>query len=130
MGFTKAVTQAIWLTKYLNEIGLPAQTPIEIHADNSRSIANTMNDKNHHRTKYIDVKHHFIKERIKVGEVVFKYIPSKENLVDMLTKPLAREATRKINKELGLQRNIKPGGVFDLGQPSSNIQGIMPKAGY
>ena len=47
MAFARATTQVIWLTKFLHEIGLNAQTPIVIQADNIGSIANTMNEKNH-----------------------------------------------------------------------------------
>ena len=49
-----------------------------------------MNNKSHYRTKYINVKHYFIKEYVKAEEVIFKYIPSKENLADILTKLLVQ----------------------------------------
>ena len=48
----------------------------------------------------------------------------------MLTKLLTQEAIKKINIELGLQRSIKPGRVLDLGQRSSNTQGMVPKTTY
>jgi len=36
-------------------------------------IANTINDKNHCRTKYIDIKYHFVKEHTKLEQVKFEY---------------------------------------------------------
>ena len=43
---------------------MPQQTPICIFGDNIGAIANTQNDKNHQRTKHIDVKYHFVKEKV------------------------------------------------------------------
>lgn len=47
MGFSRATTQALWISKYFNEIGLPIPKPIVIHVDNSDAIYHSLNDKNH-----------------------------------------------------------------------------------
>ena len=49
--------------------------------------------------------HHFVKECAEANEVNFKYIPSALNMVDFLTKPLLRDAIRKMIAalDLGLQ---------------------------
>ena len=39
----------------------------------------------------MDVKHHFVKEKVVMQSVEFNYIPSSENLADILMKPLAKE---------------------------------------
>jgi len=46
-GQGRPATQAIW--KLFSEIGLTTQTQISIHADNTGSIANTINGKRHRR---------------------------------------------------------------------------------
>jgi len=74
MAFSRVTIQALWLLKYFEEIGLPVIRPITIHADNNRAIAISTNDKNHCRTKHIDVWHHFVKECTEADEVNFKYI--------------------------------------------------------
>jgi len=55
MAFSKATTQALWLFKYFDEVGLSINKPLTIYVDNSGSIANSLNNKNHGRTKHIDV---------------------------------------------------------------------------
>jgi len=92
MAFTRATQQALWLTKFMEEIRMPQQTPICIFGDNTGAIANTQNNKNHRCTKHIDVKHHFVKEKVAMQSVEFNYVSSLENLADILTKPLAKEA--------------------------------------
>ena len=89
MEFSRATTQAIWLAKFFDEIGLPMTALIHIYADNMGSIANTVHGKNHRRMKHIDVKHHFIKEHVELGMVAFEYTPSNENLADLFIKPLS-----------------------------------------
>jgi len=107
MAFLQTMTQAIWISKYFDEVGLPTQKPIVIHADNSGAISNSINHKNYRRTKYIDMRHHFVKEHTKSGEIVFQYIPSTENIADILTKSLPYEATRKFTSYLLLgQHNV------------------------
>jgi len=47
MVFSRATTQALWLLKYFEEIGLSMTQPVTIHADNNGAIALSTNDKNH-----------------------------------------------------------------------------------
>ncbi|KAJ3552615.1 hypothetical protein NP233_g12840 [Leucocoprinus birnbaumii] len=102
MAFTRATQQALWLKKFFDELGLGTKLPIIINADNDSSISNSKYDKNHRRTKHIDVKHHFVKEKVKLGKVTFSYIPSAENVADLFTKPLPRDAVTRFVKKLGL----------------------------
>jgi len=102
IGFSQATTQAIWLAKFFDEIGLLMTAPIHIYADNMGSIANTVNRKNYRRMKHIDVKYHFTKEHVELGMVVFKYTPSNKNLADLFTKPLSWDTLQNIITNLGL----------------------------
>ncbi|KAF7761077.1 hypothetical protein Agabi119p4_10486 [Agaricus bisporus var. burnettii] len=111
MAFSRAVQQGIWITSFMDEIGLPQDTPVLIYADNNGAIANTQNYKNHRRTKHIDIRYHFVKERTANGDIVFEYIPSSDNLADILTKPLARDAVIRCCVGIGL-RDVEAGGVL------------------
>ena len=102
MAFSRATTQALWLLKYFEEVGLSVARPITIHADNNRAISISSNDKNHRRTKHIDVRHHFVKEHTEADDINFKYIPSSLNMADFLTKTLPRDTLRKTISVLDL----------------------------
>ena len=56
----------------------------------------------HKRAKHIDVRHHFVKEKVEKGEFTPVYIPSEDNIVDLLTKPLPKETMRNFVINLGL----------------------------
>jgi len=47
MAFSKATTQALWLSKYFDEVELPITRLLKVFTDNSRSIFNSLNNKNH-----------------------------------------------------------------------------------
>ena len=42
----------------------------------NRFISNSINNKNYWWTKYINVKHHFVEQKTKLGQVTFDYILS------------------------------------------------------
>jgi hypothetical protein len=102
MAFTRASQQALWLMKLMDEIALEQERPINIFADNNGAIANTQNNKNHRRTKHICVKHHFVKECIAAGNISFTYVPSNDNLADILIKPIAKDVVLRNCKRIGL----------------------------
>jgi len=89
IGFSRAITQVLWISKYFTKIGLPTPKPIIVHTDNNGSISHSLNDKNYCRTKHIDVQHHFIKDKVKCGNITFQYIPSSENIANLFTKSLS-----------------------------------------
>ena len=107
MAFTRATAQALWMMKFFTEIGLPVTNPITIYADNNGSISNSTNDKNHRRTKHIDVKFHFVKEHMKKGEIMFTYIPSSDNLADLFTKSLPLEMIRRLATAMDLNHKVQ-----------------------
>ncbi len=52
--------------------------------------------------KHIQIRYHYIRERVGEGDVKVFHVPSADNLADLLTKPLPREATKRQASMLGL----------------------------
>ena len=44
----------------------------------------------HDKSKHIEIKYHFIQDMVQKGVVNLKYVPTEEQVEDVLTKPLAR----------------------------------------
>jgi hypothetical protein len=43
----------------------------------------------HERSKHIEIKYYFIRDKVQEGEVKLEYIPTDEQTTNILTKPLS-----------------------------------------
>ncbi|KAJ3570235.1 hypothetical protein NP233_g4536 [Leucocoprinus birnbaumii] len=102
MAVSCVVQQAMWLLSFFDQASLPQSQPVTLFIDNNGAIDMTKTYRSHKRMKHIDVCHHFVKEKGEMGEFLPVYIPSKDNIVDLLIKPLPRDATRSFTLDLGL----------------------------
>ena len=62
----------------------------DILYDNQSCIKMTKNLVFHDKSKHIEVRYHFIRDMVQKGAIKIKYVPTKEQVEDVLTKPLAR----------------------------------------
>jgi IMP cyclohydrolase len=60
------------------------------------------NPVNHERTKHIDIRYNFVRERVEDKTIVVKYLETTDMLADILTKGLARDQHRKLCDEIGV----------------------------
>lgn len=99
-----ATRHGLWLRRLLTELGLDEleDSPTTLFIDNRSAIDLTKDNRNHPRTKHIDIIHHFIRERVEDGTFSVIHCPSAEMLADGFTKPLAREPFNKMVEGLGL----------------------------
>jgi hypothetical protein len=92
-----ATKEAVWLARLLNEItnSLELERPPTatiIYGDNQGSIALAKNPVFHARTKYVDVQHHFVREKVASGEVELQFVSTKNQIADGLTKALPKDS--------------------------------------
>ena len=60
------------------------------------------NPVNHERTKHIDIRYNFLRERVENKTISVKYMETTEMLADILTKGLPRDQHRKLCEEIGI----------------------------
>ena len=61
-----------------------------IHYNNQSYLKLSKNPMFHERSKHIEIKYHFIKDRALKGVVKLQNISNEEQLAEMFTKPLWR----------------------------------------
>jgi len=86
-----AAKEAVWLCTLLSKFGELQEAPMTLLIDNQSAITIVKNPAYHARTKHIDVQYHFLCEKYASGELELQYIPTGEQLADMLTKGLVRK---------------------------------------
>ena len=52
--------------------------------------------------KHIDIKYHYIRDMVQRGAVKLQYVVTSEQIVDVLTKPLARVKFKYFREKLGV----------------------------
>ncbi len=73
-----------------------------IYCDNISSILLTNNLVYHAWTKHIEVHYHFIREKVLTKEIDLIHVNTENQVVDIFTKVLHTEKSRKFRKMLGV----------------------------
>jgi len=84
-----AAKEAIWLHTLLLELGELKGAPTTLLIDNQSAIAIAKNPAYHAHTKHIAVQHHFLWEKYASRELSLEYVPTSDQVADVLTKGLA-----------------------------------------
>lgn len=87
MAASEAAKEMLWLRQLLLDINEP-QLMITLCIDNQSAIKLIHNPVYHKRTKHIDVKYNFIREKVEQNVNKIKYVQSMYQLADFLTKAL------------------------------------------
>ncbi|GJU88873.1 retrotransposon protein, putative, ty1-copia subclass [Tanacetum coccineum] len=77
---------------------------IPLYYDNQRVIALCCNNVQHSRSKHIDIRYHFIKEKVENKVVEVYFVETKYQLADIFTKALPRERFELILPLLGMKQ--------------------------
>jgi hypothetical protein len=99
-----ATKEVIWLRRLLTDLGLDLDSPTTLHVDNQSAIAIVRNSEFHDRTKHIEIRHHFLRQKVEEEEIHLAYIPTEDQTADILTKGLVREKHERFSTAMGLRR--------------------------
>ncbi|KAK2976645.1 hypothetical protein RJ640_008181 [Escallonia rubra] len=100
---TSSVCHAVWLRNLLKELNFNQDESTQIYVDKKSAIALAKNPVFHDRSKHINTWYHFIRESIAKKEVQVKFVKSEDQVADIFTKPLKREAFEKLRSQLGMR---------------------------
>lgn len=75
---------------------------IPILCDNTSAISVANNPFMHSMKKHIDIRYHFIRDHISKVNIELHFIPTKQQLADIFTKPLDEKTFNFLVGELGL----------------------------
>ncbi|GJW15506.1 copia protein [Tanacetum coccineum] len=101
----KACQQALWMKQALVDYGVRLDD-IPIMCDNKGAIDLSKNLVQHSRTKYIEIRHHFLRDNVQKWNISIKKVSSEDNIADILTKPLKREPFNYLRLGLGMMEQI------------------------
>lgn len=88
MAASEAGRELVWLRTLLRELGFEPSHATPLLCDNSAAVLLCGDQAFHNRVKHLDVKYHWIRERVENGELIVGHIASSGNVADILTKAL------------------------------------------
>lgn len=94
-----------WITFLMRDIGIPIHQPPELFCDNLSALHMSINPVFHARTKHIELDYHFVREKVALGSLITRYVPSSKQLADIFTKPLSKVLHWECTSKLGVRAN-------------------------
>ncbi|GJS46460.1 retrovirus-related pol polyprotein from transposon TNT 1-94 [Tanacetum coccineum] len=94
--------QILWMRLQLTDYGFEFNK-MPLYCDNKGAIALCCNNVQYSRSKHIDVRYHFIKEKVKNGVVEFNFVRTEYQLADIFTKYLPKERFAFLINKLGMK---------------------------
>jgi hypothetical protein len=101
VGVSDGLSQGIWARNFMISQGYVNIKPLLLYQDNQSTIAMMRRGRStSERTRHIDQRYFFIKDRIEAKEVEISYLSTGEMIADILSKPLQGELFRKLRGQL------------------------------
>ena len=75
---------------------------VPLLCDNESAVKISNNPVQHSRTKHIDIRHNFIRDHVAKGAILLRSVGTKDQLVDIFTKPLDESNFARLRSELNV----------------------------
>ena len=100
----EAFCHAIWMQNFILALGVvdSISRPLKLFCYNSAVVAFSKNTRNTSRSKHIDVKFYFVKEKVAESLIDIKHMLTKGMLADPLTKGLTIVVFHEHVSQMGL----------------------------
>ena len=101
----KTGEEAEWLRNFLEDIPMWTKPVLAIciHCDSEATIGRARNHMYNGKSRHIRRRHNTVRQLLSSGIISIDYVKSKDNIVDPLTKGLAREQVYKLSRGMGLK---------------------------
>lgn len=96
-------TEFTWISYILRDIGDHLHNLPILFCDNTTALHMIVNPLFYARKKHIKLDFHFVYEKVTIGFLVTRYVPSTSQIANILTKALSKESFHALQVKLGLQ---------------------------
>lgn len=87
-GVANAAAECCWIRQLLGELHVKIDKATLLYCDNISAVYLTENPVLHGRTKHVELDVHFVREKVAIGEVRVRHVPTRQQIADIMTKGL------------------------------------------
>jgi hypothetical protein len=98
---SEAAREIAWLKNLFGELEIGFKQS-RLLTDNSACISISKDPCLHSRTKHLDLRYHFIREKVEEESLLVEYCPTQSMVADIMTKPLPRVAFQGFRDSMSL----------------------------
>lgn len=99
---SEAVKELVWLKRLYDELVPNQRAEASFYMDNMSAIRLVKNPEFHKRTKHIDVRYHFIREKFNDGLFKLEHVSTDEMVADIFTKALPKIRFEYLRTMMGI----------------------------
>ena len=99
---TTCCTQILQMIQTLSDLEVIYVDPIPLYCDNTSAISMSKNLVLHSKTKHIPIKYHLLRGQVINIVVQLNFIPSREHIDDIFSKPLPKTQFEYLRQKLGI----------------------------
>ena len=103
VALANAAQEVIWMRQLMENLECKQSEPTVVYEDNQAAICIAQNPQHHNKTKHIDIKYHFVREKVADSTIQLKYCPTNEMSADMLTKGITYEKFATLRNKCGVK---------------------------
>ena len=119
VAMSTTVREAVWLRRMYAEVfNTPRAAPTNIFGDNQGALLLAGKDVINAKTKQVEIRYHFTREKVQDGSVRFSYICSLNQIADIMTKSLGRGKHTDIVSMMGMEDRHMKSNANDAVVPS------------
>jgi len=100
---SEGAKELVWLKRLLSELlsDFAEKTPV-LYIDNPSAIKLTKNPEYHERSKHIEVRHFYVRERYVNDDIGIEHFDGRKQMADLLTKPIEHVRFEALCREIGI----------------------------
>jgi hypothetical protein len=120
--------ELLWIRALLQELGINLHSPPTLWCDNIGATYMSVNPVFHARTKHVEIDFHFVRDRVADKSLEIRFIPSSDQLADVLTKPLVSQCFQQLCFKLNVRSSpliLRELRIMRLHRKSTSTQTLL-----
>lgn len=114
VALSTAAREVIYLKHVAGNIGLLASWVIRINGDNQTALEMAQEARLTKASNHISIYYHFIREKVEHGHCSSQYVPSEDNVADIMEKGISGPAHIKLPSLMGMELNNQGIGADEI----------------